>query len=47
MNYNKIGKSICGLLLCTLMMSGYSAERKTGHETNIDNEDKIVENKEN
>lgn len=46
MNYNKIGKSICGLLLCTLMMSGCFAERKTGHETNTNNEDKIVENKE-
>ena len=36
MKYNKIGKSICGLLFCTLMISGCSAERKTGHETNND-----------
>lgn len=42
MNTNKIGKMICGLLLCTMMMSGCSAERKTGHETATNDQDKTV-----
>ena len=42
MNSNKIGKSVCGLLLCTLMISGCSAERKTGHETTANDQDKTI-----
>ncbi|BBH27351.1 N-acetylmuramoyl-L-alanine amidase [Intestinibaculum porci] len=42
MNTNKIGKMICGLLLCTMMMSGCSVERKTGHETATNDQDKTV-----
>ena len=42
MNTNKIGKMICGLLLCTMMMSGCSAEHKTGHETTANDQDKTV-----
>lgn len=42
MNTNKIWKMICGLLLCTMMMSGCSAERKTGHETATNDQDKTV-----
>lgn len=42
MNTNKIGKMICSLLLCTMMMAGCSAERKTGHETATNDQDKTV-----
>lgn len=42
MNTNKIGKMICSLLLCTMMMAGCSAERKTGHETAANDQDKTV-----
>lgn len=42
MRYNRIEKSLCGLLLCTLMLSGCSAERKTGHETTSDQKPVIV-----
>ena len=42
MNTHKIGKMICGLLLCTMMMSGCSAERKTGHETAANDQDKTI-----
>lgn len=42
MNSNRIEKSLCGLLLCTLMLSGCSAERKTGHETTANDQDKTI-----
>ena len=42
MNSNKIGKSVCGLLVCTLMISGCSVERKTGHETTANDQDKTI-----
>ena len=42
MNTNKIGKMICSLLLCTMMMAGCSAEHKTGHETATNDQDKTV-----